>query len=85
MLVLSRKNNESVIVGGCDTFRRIVKVTVLEISGGRVRLGFDVESDVPVHRLEIWEKIQAGGKPQSSLEPPATSPAFDTLSATQDS
>ena len=35
MLVLSRKNQESVVVGGSDGFQRLVKVTVLAIQGGR--------------------------------------------------
>ncbi len=58
MLVLSRKNQESVVIGGSDGFHRILKVTVLGITGGRVRLGFDVDSSVPVHRGEIWERIR---------------------------
>jgi len=33
-------------------------VTVLEIRGGKVRLGFEVDADVPVHRLEVWDRIQ---------------------------
>ena len=64
MLVLSRKNRESIVVGGASGVDRMLKVTVLEIKGGRVRLGFDVPSDNPVHRLEVWERIQsnaAGG------------------------
>ena len=59
MLVLSRRSQESVLVGGSDEFHRLLKVTVLEISGGRVRLGFDVDPGVPVHRSEVWERIQA--------------------------
>jgi carbon storage regulator CsrA len=59
MLVLSRKLSESVMVGGSDGGPGVCKVTVLEIRGGRVRLGFDVDSNVPVHRTEIWTKIQA--------------------------
>lgn len=61
MLVLARKNRESVVVGGADGFPRLLKVTVLGISGGKVKLGFEVDADVPVHRLEVWERIQAEG------------------------
>jgi carbon storage regulator len=60
MLVLSRKSNESVIVGGSDACQRIFKVTVLEVNGGRVKLGFECDSDVPVHRSEVWERIGNG-------------------------
>ena len=59
MLVLSRKNQESVVVGGSDGFERVLKVTVLDISGGKVKLGFDVDPTVPVHRSEVWERIRA--------------------------
>jgi carbon storage regulator CsrA len=59
MLVLSRKNQESVVVGGASGFERMLKVTVIEIRSGRVRLGFEVDADVPVHRSEVWERIRA--------------------------
>ena len=65
MLVLTRKCQESVVVGGSDRFDRMLKVTVLEISGGKVRLGFEADADVPVHRWEVWERIHAGGRPDS--------------------
>jgi sRNA-binding carbon storage regulator CsrA len=38
MLVLSRKCQESVVVGDADRSERVLKVTVLEISRGHVRL-----------------------------------------------
>ncbi|NMC19096.1 MAG: carbon storage regulator [Thermogutta sp.] len=72
MLVLSRKNRQSVVVGGSDGFQRLLKVTVLGIQGTTVKLGFEVDPDVPVHRSEVWERLQAGGQregPESS--PPA--------------
>ena len=59
MLVLSRKNQESVVIGGSDGFHRLLKVTVLDIRGANVKLGFEVDPDVPVHRAEVWEKIRA--------------------------
>jgi carbon storage regulator CsrA len=63
MLVLTRKAQESVVVGGADRFERLLKVTVLEIKNGKVRLGFEADADVPVHRLEVWERILATGQP----------------------
>jgi carbon storage regulator len=59
MLVLSRKNQESVVVGGADGFHRLLRVKVLEIRGTNVKLGFEVDPDVPVHRSEVWERVQA--------------------------
>lgn len=57
MLVLSRKCQQSVVVEGCGGNAQLLTVTVLEICGARVKLGFDVAGDVPVHRLEVWERI----------------------------
>ncbi len=59
MLVLSRKCQEVVVVGDPVGFEPLVKVTVIEINGGTVRLGFEAHADVPVHRLEVWERICA--------------------------
>ena len=59
MLVLSRKNRQSVVVGGTDGFQRLLKVTVLDIRGTNVRLGFEVDPSVPVNRSEVWERIRA--------------------------
>jgi carbon storage regulator CsrA len=65
MLVLTRKSMESVVVGGSKGFERMLKVTVLQIDGGKVRLGFEVDSEVPVHRWEVWTRIQDGRPPAS--------------------
>jgi carbon storage regulator len=59
MLVLTRKSHESVVIGGTDNLHRIMKVTVLSIQGRNVQLGFEVDSDVPVHRSEVWERIRS--------------------------
>ena len=71
MLVLSRKKLESVVVGGASGFERLLKVTVLELKANSVRLGFEVDSSVPVHRWEVWEKIRAEGHTESPREGPA--------------
>ena len=47
----------SVVVGGVDGFHRLLKVTVLDIRGTNVKLGFEVDADVPVYRSEVWERI----------------------------
>lgn len=59
MLVLSRKSRESVVIGGTDGLHRLMKVTVLGIQGTNVKLGFEVDPEVPVHRSEVWERINA--------------------------
>jgi len=59
MLVLSRKRQESVVVGGGGSCQSLLKVTVLDVTDGKVKLGFEVDADIPVHRMEVWERIRA--------------------------
>ena len=75
MLVLSRRSQESVVIGGSDGLNRLLKVTVLGIKGTNVKLGFEVDADVPVHRLEVWERINGNGhagRPTEGLATPLT-------------
>ena len=65
MLVLTRKAQESVMVGGSSRCGEVIKVTVLEICSGKVRLGFEADVEVPVHRWEVWERIRTNGHPAS--------------------
>jgi carbon storage regulator CsrA len=70
LLILSRKSLQSVVVGGPDGLEPLLKVTVLEIKGGSVRLGFEGAVEVPVHRLEVWERIRGGDRPGSTAGGP---------------
>ena len=72
MLVLSRKSMESVVVGGRGRLEPTLKVTVLEIKNDRVRLGFEADASVPVHRAEVWERIVGSNGAGGSLEKPAS-------------
>lgn len=47
MLILTRKTNESLVIGDNVT------VTVLEVRGGQVRIGIDAPREVHVYRKEI--------------------------------
>ena len=58
MLVLSRKNRESVVVGGADGLHRLLRVKVLEIRGANVKLGFEVDPDVPVYPSEALSLLR---------------------------
>lgn len=65
MLVLSRKSRESVVVGDpTGRTEEMLKVTVIEIGIGKVRLGFEGAPNVPVHRWEVWQRIRSGGLPE---------------------
>ena len=71
MLVLSRESQESVVVGGADKTERLLKVTVLQVRGSEVRLGFEGPPQIAVHRLEVWERIRAGAHLDRLLQRPA--------------
>lgn len=51
MLVLSRRSNESIVIGGNVT------VTVLEIRGDHVRIGIDAPREITIHREEIHAEL----------------------------
>ena len=52
MLVLSRKRNESIMIGDD------VEITIVDVRGDKVRLGITAPSDIPVHRKEVYERIK---------------------------
>jgi carbon storage regulator len=52
MLILSRNQNESIIIDGD------IKVTVLSDKHGQVKLGIEAPDDVEIWREEIYEGIQ---------------------------
>lgn len=71
MLVLSRKSRESVVIGGADGLHRLLRVTVLGIKGAIMKLGFEVDPDIPVHRSEVWKRINGDGRTESLTREPA--------------
>lgn len=54
LLILSRKTDESIIVGDEIT------ITVLGVKGKQVSIGITAPPEVGVHRDEIYQRIQAG-------------------------
>ena len=65
MLVLARKTRESVVIGSAENMEKLVHVTVLEVRGGTVKLGFEADDDVGVYREEVWERVCAECQPAS--------------------
>ena len=64
MLVLTRRSNQSIVIG------TDVTITVLEIHGDSVRIGVDAPRSVQVHRQEVFEAVQAAsGVPAAQGEP----------------
>ncbi len=66
MLVLSRQKDESIIIG--DN----IVITVVDIKGGKIRLGINAPKDLSVHRSEVYEAIQRenalAAKPDGSID-----------------
>ncbi len=60
MLVLSRKNRESVVIGRTEDLTVLLEITILGIEAGRVRLGFQGDISTPIHRREVWDRICNG-------------------------
>jgi carbon storage regulator len=61
MLVLTRKTNQSIMIGDD------VEVTVLAVSRDKIRLGITAPRDVPVFRKEVYLSIKGeGGTPDAS-------------------
>lgn len=56
MLVLSRKKNESIIIGDK------IEVKILSVDGEQVKLGIIAPKDVKVHRAEVFKSIQEQNK-----------------------
>lgn len=52
MLVLTRKRNESIVIGDD------IEVSVLGVVGEKVRIGIDAPRDIPVFRKEVYLEIQ---------------------------
>lgn len=56
MLVLSRKKNESIMIGND------IEIVVSEIEDGKVKIGIKAPRNIEIHRKEIFEEIQEENK-----------------------
>ena len=64
MLVLSRKKNESIVID------ENIVITVVEIRGDKVRLGIEAPKEIPVHRSEVYDAINALRQNTGEQDPP---------------
>jgi carbon storage regulator len=65
MLVLTRKSNQSIMIGDD------IEVSVLSVMGEKVRIGIQAPQDVPVFRSEIYVEIQRQRAAEQGTEPSA--------------
>ncbi len=60
MLALSRKANESIIIGND------IEVTILEVKGEQVKIGINAPKSIPVYREEVYQQIKESNKEAAS-------------------
>jgi carbon storage regulator CsrA len=56
------------VIAHSDDLQELVRVTVVEIAGGKVKLGFTAKNDLAIHREEVWERV--GGEFTESAPKP---------------
>ena len=56
MLVLTRKTGEGIIIGDD------IKITIVELKGGGVRIGIDAPREMKIHRQEVFDRIKQENK-----------------------
>ena len=59
MLVLTRKTNQSIMIGD------EIEVSILSVAGDKVRIGIDAPRDIAVFRKEVYIAIDEGSSPGS--------------------
>ena len=59
MLVLTRKTNQSIMIGDD------IEVSILSVAGDKVRIGIDAPRDIAVFRKEVYIAIDEGSAPGS--------------------
>lgn len=73
MLVLTRRPNQSVVIGGT------VVVRVLQVQRDQVRLGIEAPREIQVHREEVFEALQEANRQAAASSPAALTDALAAL------
>ena len=75
MLVLSRKTNQSIIVG--DN----VRIVVVSVDRDQVKLGIEAPREISVHRSEIYDEIQRSNRSAAQTSGPTPTHAAPAAQA----
>lgn len=76
MLVLTRKSNQSIMIGD------EIEISVLAIMGEKVRIGIDAPRHVPVFRKEVYLEIQQERSEEREADRANVDEALERLKAT---
>ena len=76
MLVLTRKPNQSIMIGD------EIEISVLAIMGEKVRIGIEAPRSIPVFRKEVYLDIKSGEEVEAG-ETEAVSEALDRLKSSE--
>jgi len=81
MLVLARKSREAVVIAHAGELRELVRITVIEIAGDKVKIGFEAKNDLAIHRDEVWQRVcgelREGNAKQAIERPKYGAPYID--------
>ncbi len=69
MLVLSRKANQSIMIGDD------IRLVVVSLDHDQVKIGIDAPRDIPVHRSEVYEEIQRSNQRAAAESAPSADPS----------
>ena len=72
MLVLTRKTNQSIMIGD------EIEVSILSVAGDKVRIGIDAPRDIAVFRKEVYIAIDEGSSPSGSSAPSTDEVSVDS-------
>ena len=73
MLVLTRKSNQSIMIGD------EIEISVLSVVGDKVRLGIQAPRSVPVYRREVYVAIQREREDEPIVSESTGTSTFGTL------
>jgi len=73
MLQLSRKVGETIVIGDD------IRVTVMQVAGGSVRVGIEAPRSVPVYREELWLAVREENQAAAQAPPTGDLPALSAV------